>query len=82
MARFAAELGANPGNGGASMTLTTSTDLGHFANELEAFAAWKEVLAWKLSCTTVHFEFVNVMREVREFNRECQALAKVYRSEA
>jgi hypothetical protein len=60
------------------MTLATENDLHNLTDELEAFAAWRDVLRWKLSCPTVNFEFVNIMREVREFNRECDALAKRY----
>ncbi len=43
--------------------------------ELEAFAAWRDILLWKLNNPTVHFEFSNIMAEVREFKRECDALA-------
>jgi hypothetical protein len=60
------------------MKLQSSDDLKALTSELEGLAAWRDVLAWKLNCPTVHFEFINIMREVREFNRECDALAKRY----
>jgi hypothetical protein len=62
------------------MTVSTPEDLRHLTDELDGFAAWKEVLLWKLTCPTVHFEFVILMQEVREFKRECTELAKRYGS--
>jgi hypothetical protein len=58
------------------MTLQSHDDVRQLTEDLEAFTAWRDVLLWKLKCSTVHFEFVNMMREVREFKRECAALAK------
>lgn len=64
------------------MTLQSFDDVRQLNDELEGFAAWRDLLLWKLHCPTVHFEFVIIMQEVREFKRECAALAKRYGSNA
>jgi hypothetical protein len=58
------------------MTLRTWDEVEELTNELEAFAAWKESMLWKLYSAQRHFEPAHLEAGVREFNRECRSLAK------